>query len=187
MPKPPKGKTLTDREDAFCRAYVVNWNGTRAAIEAGYSKKTARKIASQNLSKLDIRARIKELMKDKLMEQEEVMARLADMARTNMAELTELYDVPILDKEGTYMGDRQMVRLKPETFEQYGHLIKSITPASAGGFKIEVYSAKEALELIGKHHNLFTEKDDEGNPITDEQRVARVVAILDAARARRTR
>jgi terminase small subunit-like protein len=187
MPKPPKGKTLNEREEAFCRAYVVGWNGTRAALDAGYSKKTARFIASQNLTKLNIRARIKELMKDKLMEQEEVMARLADMARTDMSELAEPYDVPVLDKDGNHLGDRQMIRLKPEAFERYGHLIKSITPASTGGFKIEVYSAKEALELIGKHHNLFTERDDEGNPLTDEQRIARAVAIFDAARARRTR
>jgi phage terminase small subunit len=165
MPKPPKGKTLTEKEEAFCRAYVGGWNGTRAAVDAGYSKKTARVIASQNLSKLNIRARIKELMNQKLMEQDEVLARLADMARTDMSELTEPYDVPVLDKDGNHLGDRQMIRLKPEAFERYGHLIKSISPASAGGYKVEVYSAKEALELIGKHHSLFIDRDEKGKPI----------------------
>jgi len=167
MPKRPKGQDLTNKEEAFCQAYIVSWNGTRAAIDAGYSKKTATATvtASKNLLKANIRDRIKELMKEKLMAQEEVLARLSDMARANMAELTELSDEPVLDKEGNHIGDRQVARLKPEMFERYGHLIKSITPASGGGYKVEVYSAKEALELIGKHHSLFIDRDDKGKPI----------------------
>ena len=61
-------KTLTGKEEAFCRNYVITWNGTQSAKDAGYSKKTARQTASENLSKPYIRARIKELMAEKLMD-----------------------------------------------------------------------------------------------------------------------
>jgi hypothetical protein len=43
---------LTAKQDAFVKAYLLNGgNATQAAIDAGYSKKTAQEIGSENLSK----------------------------------------------------------------------------------------------------------------------------------------
>lgn len=42
---------LTVKEKKFCHQYIIDWNGARAAREAGYSEKTAREIAHDNLSK----------------------------------------------------------------------------------------------------------------------------------------
>lgn len=49
--------TLTERELLFCKYYLAdaNRNATQAAIKAGYSQRTANRIANQNLSKLDIK------------------------------------------------------------------------------------------------------------------------------------
>ena len=49
---------LTDKQEMFCREYLVDLNATQAAIRAGYSVKTANRIAAQLLSKLDIQNRI---------------------------------------------------------------------------------------------------------------------------------
>lgn len=157
MPKPKKGKTLTDKEAVFCLEYVQSWNATRAAIKAGYSKKTARQIGTQNLSKLHIQAEIQRIMDQVAMSAQEVLARLSEQARANMAELIEFYDVPVLDKDGNYVGDRQSIRFKPGAFEMYGYLVKSISPTSHGDFKIELYDAQKAKELIGRHRNMFKE------------------------------
>jgi phage terminase small subunit len=40
---------LTDKQAAFCREYLIDLNGTQAAIRAGYSEKTAKDIAAENL------------------------------------------------------------------------------------------------------------------------------------------
>lgn len=56
-----KLKKLTPRQEQFCRNYIIDLNATQAAIRAGYSPKTANRIASENLSKLDIQERISEL------------------------------------------------------------------------------------------------------------------------------
>lgn len=46
---------LTEKQKRFVREYKTNGgNGTQAAIKAGYSEKTARKIASENVTKPDI-------------------------------------------------------------------------------------------------------------------------------------
>lgn len=42
---------LTLRQKKFCEYYASSGNGTQSAIKAGYSKKTARQIADENLSK----------------------------------------------------------------------------------------------------------------------------------------
>lgn len=58
---------MTDKQKKFCDEYLIDLNATQAAIRAGYSKKTANRIASENLSKLDIQeyisAKKKELQK----------------------------------------------------------------------------------------------------------------------------
>jgi phage terminase small subunit len=54
---------LNPKQDIFCREYLIDFNATQAAIRAGYSRKTARSIAEENLTKLDIQARLSELIK----------------------------------------------------------------------------------------------------------------------------
>ncbi|MDX8000229.1 terminase small subunit [Xenorhabdus sp. Reich] len=51
---------LTDKQEMFCREYLVDLNATQAAIRAGYSDKTANRTASENLSKPGIQSRITE-------------------------------------------------------------------------------------------------------------------------------
>lgn len=46
--------TLTDKQQIFCEEYLIDLNATQAAIRAGYSEKTARQIASDNLTKANI-------------------------------------------------------------------------------------------------------------------------------------
>ena len=54
---------LTAKQEAFVSAYCSNgMNATQACISAGYSKKTARQIASRLLTKANIKARIGEFM-----------------------------------------------------------------------------------------------------------------------------
>lgn len=53
---------LTDKQIIFCKEYITDFNATRAAEAAGYSKKTARSVGSENLSKPDIQNKISELM-----------------------------------------------------------------------------------------------------------------------------
>jgi phage terminase small subunit len=53
-------RALTPKQKAFCDHYVTLRNGGRAAIEAGYSKKTCYEIAYENLRKPQIVAYLAE-------------------------------------------------------------------------------------------------------------------------------
>lgn len=56
--------TLTAKQDAFVKAYLLNGgNSTQAAISAGYSEKTAAEIGFENLRKPQIKKLIEEHQK----------------------------------------------------------------------------------------------------------------------------
>lgn len=79
------GEKLTPKQAAFCREYLVDLNGTQAAIRAGYSKKTANEQAAQLLAKLSISAVIQKAM-DERAKRTEIDA---DYVLTGIKELTE--------------------------------------------------------------------------------------------------
>lgn len=54
---------MTDKQKKFADEYLIDLNATQAAIRAGYSEKTANRIASENLSKPDIREYISQRQK----------------------------------------------------------------------------------------------------------------------------
>lgn len=56
---------LTPQIEQFCQEYVVDNNGTQAAIRSGYSPKTANEQASALLAKPNIRLRVEELRKER--------------------------------------------------------------------------------------------------------------------------
>ncbi len=51
---------LTLKQRRFVEEYLKDGNATRAAKAAGYSPKTAKSIATENLSKLAVQAAIRE-------------------------------------------------------------------------------------------------------------------------------
>lgn len=54
-------KKLSDKQKAFIKEYPIDHNATQAAIRAGYSKNTAQRIGSENLSKPLIKEAIAKL------------------------------------------------------------------------------------------------------------------------------
>ncbi len=56
----PTPQKLTARQLRFIDEYMIDSNGAAAAVRAGYSPKTAREMASENLSKPHISAVLRE-------------------------------------------------------------------------------------------------------------------------------
>ena len=58
-----KNGRLTAKQERFCQEYVVDCNGTQAAIRAGYSEPTAQEQSSRLLSNVMVQQRVAELQK----------------------------------------------------------------------------------------------------------------------------
>ncbi|HEQ3123199.1 TPA: terminase small subunit, partial [Streptococcus pyogenes] len=120
----------TLKQKRFADEYIISANATAAAIKAGYSKKTARSIGQENLTKPDIKAyideRLEKLESEKIATQEEVLQYLTSIMR----------------------GDQQEKTLI--SVGEFGQKIVDIDVGAKDRIK--------AAELLGKRYRLFTDK-----------------------------
>lgn len=74
---------LTEKQKRFIDYYIETANATEAAIRAGYSKKTAKNIGSENLAKLHqfIKEKLDAKDKDRIASQDEVLEFLTRVIR----------------------------------------------------------------------------------------------------------
>ncbi|WP_426422379.1 terminase small subunit [Pediococcus acidilactici] len=76
---------LTAKQKKFADNYIKTGNATQSAIDAGYSKKTAKSVGSENLTKPDIKAYIAEKMReiesDRIMGAQEALEFLTNVVR----------------------------------------------------------------------------------------------------------
>jgi phage terminase small subunit len=127
-------KKLTIKQDMFVKEYLKDLNGTQAAIRAGYSTKTANRIANQNLSKPDIRSAI-EKAKQERTERTKIDA---DYVLTQIQEYLEhCFGRKPIKKTVNVEGEYQTIEVKE--FNQTG--------------------TGKALELLGKHVAVQAFKD----------------------------
>ncbi|WP_025154223.1 terminase small subunit [Morganella morganii] len=82
---------LNDKQEMFCREYLVDLNATQAAIRAGYSDKTARSQANRMLTNVDIEKRIQELMSSRSeqlkVDAEYVLRRLVEIDQMDVLDI----------------------------------------------------------------------------------------------------
>ena len=157
---------LTAKQDQFCCEYILDFNATQSAIRAGYSRKTAKTIAGQNLSKLPIQNRIKMLVT----ERQERTATSADKAliecrRIALADVGEafnpdgmlkgIHDIP--EDVRRAIGGFEVI----ETFEGKGE------DRVWTGYlkKVKFWSKDKQIELLFRHHGMF-QKDNAQQPAT---------------------
>lgn len=78
-------RKLTAKQKKFANSYIESGNATKAAIDAGYSKKTAAVIGNENLIKPYIKSyideRMKEIESNKIMDATEALQLLTSIAR----------------------------------------------------------------------------------------------------------
>lgn len=137
---------LTEKQKRFCDEYLVDLNATQAAIRAGYSEKTAKQIAQQNLTKLDIQEYIKKRMAEKedalIAKQDEVLQTLTRVLRRQ-----EMDTVVVTCKERSSGYDENGKKVIVE--KEIPRVVQIPT---------RVNDLNKAAELLGKRYGLYTEK-----------------------------
>ena len=148
---------LTARQALFVREYLTDHNGTQAAIRAGYSEKTARAIASENLRKPAVAAEIARgrarLRKRLDVTAEKITDGLAEIAFSNMAEAIQNDGslLPIEEWPREFLAAAQDVRWK----------IPGRARAKAKGskvIKVKMQNKVKALEILAKRLGLFVDR-----------------------------
>lgn len=149
-------KKLTDKQEMFCREYLLDLNATQAAIRAGYSEKTARFIGTENLSKPNIQDRISELMQRRNEEADinarYVLDRLLAIDRMDVLDIT--------NDDGTLKPISLWPKVWRTTLSGLD-VSEIIQEGSVAGLlkKIKLPDKVKNLELLGRHVEIQAWKD----------------------------
>ena len=147
----PKISELTEKQRIFCERYCTHWNATKAAIEAGYSEKTANEQGSQNLAKLSVREYIK-FIKDNAFEFAGISAlrnaqELAKIAYGSGADLREAWkDL----KQWEELPDDVKSTIAEVTTTTRNVTAFGETVAELETVKIKQYDKLRALEILNR-------------------------------------
>ncbi len=159
-----KKKSLTPKQKIFCKEYVIDLNGTQAAIRAGYSKKTANRIAAENLTKPVIKEYIQQ-QQQKRSEKLEITADrvLQERAKIAFFNVKDLYHEDGTLKQLHEIDDRTAAAIHGVTM---GGVIDNKSHGAEQGIlrtyikKIKTISKDKSLEALEKHLGIY-EKDNE--------------------------
>lgn len=139
---------LTDKQEMFCREYLIDLNATQAAIRAGYSENTARKIGSENLTKPDIQDRIAELKSQRC----ELVGIDAAYVLKRLTEIDQMDVLDILMPTGELKPVKDWPRVWRTTLSGMDVMEMASEGSTAALLKKIKWPDKvKNLELLGKH------------------------------------
>lgn len=165
--------SLTAKQKRFCDEYLIDLNATQAAIRAGYSEKTAYRTGADNLRKPQIEEYIakrqKELSRSTEITQERVIKELALIAFSNNADYAHVVEkkmqveaggtlVDVLDKDGKPVMYRTVEPVLTEELTEEQKRALAVIKKGRDGLEVKSCDKVKALELLGKHLGIFTDK-----------------------------
>lgn len=124
---------MTNKQTIFVAEYIKDFNATQAAIRAGYSEKTAGAIGAENLTKPEIQEAISTAMSE----------------RAKRTELTQDYIVSnLMEIVSRTMQATPVIKKGEQLTDENGQ----------GVWEFDAKNALRALELLGKHLGMFSDK-----------------------------
>lgn len=165
---------LTRNQQVFCDGYLIDLNATRAYLTAYPSVKkeaTAAAAASRLLRNVKVKVYIDKKMKEREkrteITQDKVLKELAKIGFANATDYAKVvekeYEVDKYDPEGNVVGKEikmlTVVELElTENIEVSKHAAISSIKRGANGIEVKLNDKVKALELMGRHLGMFTDK-----------------------------
>ena len=168
---------LTEKQKRFADEYIKSGNATQAAIKAGYSKKTAKIVASQNLTKLNVKSYIDDRMKviedNRIMTAKEAVEFLTSVVRGDVKE-TVVIGTPVGAEEVEKEADvktrisavKELLKRYPDNDKLMEQQLRKLTAEA----DIAEAKAKEYIEDSSAYdeiHLVFAERQKEGQDNED--------------------
>lgn len=170
---PASNLSLNTKQQLFVTEYLVDLNATQAAIRAGYSKRTANRIATENLSKPVIKAAIEAAIEERkkrvLVTADDVIREMALIGLADMRDFIEIDEggaIRALPLETLAEGKSRIIKKVREK-----RTIKSTAEGDQildSTYEFELCDKVKSLELLARHLGLLHDKQeiDVKQPIT---------------------
>jgi len=150
--------------EMFCKEYTVDFNGSRAAIAAGYSKRGARVRASEMLTRRNIQEAIQKLIKergDRIEKSGDAVVRLLwKMAELDLADyltVGEGGEVQAIPFDSLTEGATKLI----SKIKEKRTIVESSDGAKQtmyGTLEYELPEKTKCLEMLGRHYGIFNDK-----------------------------
>lgn len=167
----------------FAREYVVDRNATKAAQRAGYSERTAYSQGQRLLKDVEVQAEVDRLTVAKA---ERTDARADDvireLLRLGFSDIGELFDES---------GALRPLREIPEQARRAIASIEVVEERDKDGEtlgvvrKVKLWDKTKALEALGRHLKLFTDKVEHSGRVEIEDARDELRRLIEKARAKR--
>lgn len=163
---------LTAKQEQFCNEYLIDLNGTQAAIRAGYAKKYADIQAVQLLKNTKVSAYIKELQQKR--------QKRTDITADRV--IKELAKIAFINADNFYNDDGTLKLLSELDSDTRGALrsysIKTINLGDGLTEEVPVHSAHDklkALEMLAKHLGILEKQA----PMQDETNNKKIIIAYE--------
>jgi len=143
---------LTPKQQRFVDEYLIDLNGTQAAIRAGYSPKSAGSTASQCLANPEIRAAVDTA----IAKRSRRTGIHADRVLRELAKIGFVNATDVIDDDGSVRA----TATSDDTASIKSVKVKTV-PKENGDIverEVRLNDKLRALELIGRHLGLFNDK-----------------------------
>ena len=146
---------ISQKQMRFAREYVIDFNKTRAAKAAGYSAKTAEQRAKKLLSSPEVVDYIeKNGGTAETSGGQRVLKELERIAFTNAADFTRI--VTSRDENGVRSQHVEYIDTDDLSSDARAAIVS--IKDTKDGIRIDTADKFRALELLGKHYGLFSDK-----------------------------
>ena len=148
-------RELTDKQKAFCRAYVKDFNATKSALTAGYSKNSAMQQGHELLDKTLVRKEIEKYIgradNNVDLKREMIITKTTDMMNADILDLYDLQHGELVVKNLSEVprGVRDLIQE-----------IQTIQLPDGGGLgcKIKLIPRDRIISLNAKMHGMLIDK-----------------------------
>ena len=150
--------SLTPKQAAFVREYLIDLNATQAAIRAKYSPRTAASIGEENLRKPEIADAIQKAMESRSKRTEITADRvLQELAKIGFSDVRKIFT-----ETGGLHNPRDMDDDMAAAVQSVEVVVRQV-PGEAHSevehvHKIKLNDKLGALTQIGRHLGMFTDK-----------------------------
>ena len=163
---------LSHKQRVFVVEYIKDFNGSRAALVAGYSKKNANVIASQNLIKLNISYALRCFFHERKISAQKTVEDIEK--QIELIAFTNITDIISFNQHGmTFIKSSEDIPVQFRPAIESVEFHETMTGISV---KVKMRDSIAALKLLGQQKGMFQkDKKDNGKPIeTYEKRRKRL-------------
>lgn len=152
---------LTEKKKRFAQQYVVDLNGSAAAIRAGYPERSSRSRACKLLAEPEVQSYVQELQAEKAKRCEitadRVLQELGKLGFANMADYLTVDGKGIVQVNLAKMSREQAAAVQELIVEEYTERDEKGRPRAVQRIKFKLHDKRGPLGDIGKHLGMFRE------------------------------